>query len=121
MQSDDRPSIRDIRISLLSSLDFAEGFARDQPEHAVAVINFSQEIRRIKQELMSSFEVDSIRPSLHDIVTGLTGARAFASVMAERHPEKSGPLTEFVKGLGHAQEEFIQKVRPDMSQRGLSN
>ncbi len=31
--------------------------------------------------------------------------------MAERHPERSGPLTQFVEGLKHAQAEFIGKVR----------
>jgi molybdopterin-guanine dinucleotide biosynthesis protein A len=42
-----------------------------------------------------------------------------ASIMEERHPEQSGPLTGFVEGLKHAREEFIQKVRSDVgSQAG---
>jgi hypothetical protein len=35
-----------------------------------------------------------------------------ASIMAERHPEKSGHLTRFVEGLHHAQKELIGKVGP---------
>lgn len=114
MKSADELSIWDLRRRLLSSVDFAEDFAHNRPEYAAAVTNFSQEIRRIKKELMSSFEEGSPPSSLHDIVIGLTGARAMASIMAERHPEKSGPLTGFVEGLDHAQEEFIRRVRPDV-------
>jgi hypothetical protein len=114
MESDDRPSIWDVRTCLLSSLDFAEDFAHIRPEHAAAVTNFSQEIRKIKRELMSSFDEGSAPSSLHDIVNGLTGARAMVSIMAERHPEERGLLTRFLDGLRHAQEEFIQQVRPDV-------
>lgn len=101
----------DLRACLLSSVDFADDFAHNRPEYAADVTRFSQEIRRIKEEFMSSFEKDSAPSSLHDIVIGLTGARAMASIIAERHPEKSGPLTRFVEGLEHTQEEFIGKVR----------
>jgi hypothetical protein len=107
----DRPTLWDIRSCLLSSLDFAEGYAHHQPKHASDVACFSQELRRLKNELMSLFEKDSV-PAPHDIVVGLTGARAIAAIMAECHPEKSGPLTQFVEGLKHAQAEFIGKVRP---------
>jgi hypothetical protein len=110
----DRPTLWDIRSCLLSSLDFANEFAHDRPEYAAAVARFSQEIRRIKKELITSFKDDLVLSPLHDIVNGLTGARGMASVMAERHPEKSGPLTQFVEGLQHAQEEFIRKVRPEV-------
>jgi len=109
--ADDRPSLGDIRAGLLSSVDFADDFAYNRPEYAADVTRFSQEIRRIKKELMSSFEESSAPSSLPDILVGLSGARAMASIMAERHPEKSGPLTRFVEGLKHAQEEFIGKVR----------
>ena len=112
--ADDRPSLWDLRTELLSSIDFAEDFAHNRPEYAAAVTSFSQEIRRIKKELMSSFGKGSVPSSLHDIVNGLTKASAVASIMAERHPEKSGPLTDFVKDLGHAQGEFIRKVQPDV-------
>jgi len=107
----DRPTLWDIRSCLLSSLDFAEGYAHHQPKHASDVARFSQELRRLKSELMRSFEKDSL-PTPHDIVVGLTGARAMAGIMAERHPEKSGPLTQFVEGLKHAQAEFIGKAYP---------
>ena len=112
--ADDRPSLWDLRTELLSSIDFAEDFAHNRPEYAAAVTSFSQDIRRIKKELMSSFKEGSAPSSLHDIVNGLTIAGAMASIMAEHHPEKSGPLTRFVESLNHAQEEFIQKVRPDV-------
>jgi hypothetical protein len=113
MQSaDDRPSLRDIRACLLSSVDFADDFAHNRPEYAADVARFAQEIRRIKKELMSSIEEGSASSSLPDIVNGLTGARAMASIMAEHHPEKSGPLTRFVEELKHAQEELIGKVHP---------
>ena len=107
----DRPTLWDIRNGLLSSLDFAEGYAHHQPKHASDVACFSQELRRLKNELMSAFEKDSV-PTPHDILVGLIVARAGAIIMAERHPEKSGPLTQFVEGLKHAQAEFMGKVRP---------
>jgi len=110
----DSPSIWDIRACLLSSVDFAEEFAHNRPEYTDAVTRFSQEIRRIKKELMSAFDEDLVQAPLHDIVNGLVGARGIASIMAERHPEKSGPLAQFEDGLNHAQEEFIRKVRPDI-------
>jgi hypothetical protein len=109
--ADDRPSLWDLRACLLSSVDFADDFAHNRPEYAADVTRFSQEIRRIKKELMSSFEKGSAPSSLPDIVNGLTGARAMASIMAEHHPEKSGLLTRFVEDLKNAQEEFIGKVR----------
>ena len=110
----DRPSVWDLRTYLLSSLDFAEYFARNRPEHAGAVARFSNEVRRIKNEVMSSFDKTSAPSSLHDIVNGLTRAKAIASNMAERHPEKSGPLTKFEGDLKHAQQELIQSVRPEV-------
>jgi hypothetical protein len=108
----DSPSFWNIRAYLLSSLDFAEDFASNCPDHAADVARFSQELRRLKKDLMTSFEGDLVLAPLHNIVNGLTGARGMASIMAERHPEKSGPLTQFVEGLKHAQAEFIGKVRP---------
>jgi hypothetical protein len=112
---DDRPSLWDLRSCLLSSLDFAEDFARNRPEHAAAVASFSQDIRRIKSELMSSFEESSAESSLHDIVTGLSGARAMASIMAEHHPEKSQPLEGFARALAHTQKNFIRSVQPNLT------
>jgi len=108
---DDRPSLWDLRACLLSSVDFADDFAHNRPEYAADVTRFSQEIRRIKKELMRSFEEGSAPSSLPDIVNGLSGARAMASIMAEHHPEMSGPLARFVEGLKNAQEEFIGKLR----------
>src|SRR6476620_4727122 len=109
----DRPSIWDIRAQLLSAVDSAEDFAYNRPEFADAVTRFTQEVRRIKNELMTSFEKDVVQAPFHDIMNGLTGAKGMASIMAERHPEKSGSLTRFVEGLDDAQEQFIRKVRPD--------
>lgn len=63
---------------------------------------------------MSSFKPDLVPASLHDIICGLTAARAIAEIMRERDPEKSGSLTRFVEGLNHAQAEFIEKVRPQL-------
>src|SRR5262245_15846171 len=108
----EKPSFWDIRTYLLSSLDFAEGYVHHQPEHASDVARFSQELRRLKNQLMSSFEKDLVQAPLHDIVHGLTSARAMAEIMAERHPEKCGPLTQFVEGLKHAQAEFMGKILP---------
>ena len=45
--------------------------AHHQPEHASDVSSFSQELRRLKNELMSPFEKGSVRATLHDIVNGL--------------------------------------------------
>ncbi len=109
----DRPTVWDIRSYILSSLDFAERYAHHKPEHGSDVARFSHELRRLKEELMSSFEKDSAQAPLHDIVTGLTGARAMAEIMAERHPEKCGPLMQFVEGLKQTQAEFIGKVYPE--------
>jgi len=110
--ADDSPSFWNIRTCLLSSLDFAEDFASNCPDHAADVARFSQELRRLKKDLMTSFKDDIVLALLHDIVTRLMGAKGMASLMAERHPEKSGPLTQFVERLEHAQAEFIRKVRP---------
>jgi hypothetical protein len=110
--ADDSPSFWNIRTCLLSSLDFAEDFASNCPDHAADVARFSQELRRLKKSLMTSFEGDLVAAPLQDILTGLMGAKGMASIMAERHPEKSGPLTQFVGGLEDAQAEFIRKVRP---------
>lgn len=114
---DDSPSIWDIRRCLLSSLDFAEDFGLSHPQHADAVTHLSQEIRRIKEELISAFE-DSLNLSpIHDIVNGLVGARAMAVIMAERNPEKSEALGRFKDSLIRAQKEFIRKVRPQESRQ----
>ena len=114
MKSADELSVWDTRRRLLSSVDYLEGFTHHRPEHAADVTSFSQEIRRFQKELMSSFEKGYPPSSLHEVVHELTGARLMASIMAERHPDKSGPLTEFVEGLGHAQEEFVRRVWPDV-------
>lgn len=111
--ADDSPSIWNIHAYLLSILDFADDFASNHPDHAADVARFSLELRRLKKELMTSFESDFVQAPIHDILAGLMGARGLASFMAERHPEKSGPLTRFVEGLNHAQAEFIGKVRPE--------
>jgi len=63
---------------------------------------------------MSSFEEGSAPSTLYDMAHGLTGARAMASLMAERHPERSDLLNRFVEGLDDAQKEFIRKVRPEL-------
>jgi hypothetical protein len=51
---DDKASLGKLRALLLSSLDFSEAFG--QPKYGAAVFRFSQEIRSIKREFMSSFE-----------------------------------------------------------------
>ena len=84
--SEDDMSVYYIRRYLLSSLDFAEDFAHNQREHAASVTDFSQGIRRIKMELMSSFKQDLAPASLHDIICGLIAARVIAEIMLERDP-----------------------------------
>jgi|SRR5262245_7693291 len=107
-----RPTVWEVRRFLLSTLDLLEGYAHHRPEHASAVARFSQELRRLKDELMNSFEAGSAQTTLPDILNQLTAVRGTASLMAERHPEKSG-FPQFVEGLQHAEAEFfIGKVRP---------
>jgi hypothetical protein len=106
-----RPTVWEVRRFLLSTLDLLECYAHHRPEHASAVARFSQELRRLKDELMSSFEAGSTQTTLPDILNQLTAVRGTASLMAEHHPE-SGSLTRFVESLQHAQEDFIGKVRP---------
>ena len=106
----DRPTVWQVRSFLLSTLDLLEGYAHHRPEHASAVARFSQELRRLKDELMSSFEAGSARTTLPDIVKQLTAVSGLASAMAERHPEKRGSLTQFVEGLGRAHKEFFEIV-----------
>ena len=108
---DDKSPLWHLRAFLLSSVDFAEDFAFKHPEHADAVSHFLEELRRIKKELMTSFEETSRPASLHDIRLGLMGAKAMASVVAERHPERSGLLTRFQEDLTQAQWDFIRKVQ----------
>jgi hypothetical protein len=108
-----QPTIWDLRACLLSSLGFAEDFASNQPEHATAVAHFSDELRRIRRELMNLFQDPSTpSSSLHDIVNGLTGAKGIASIMAQRFPDKSPVLTKLEEDLARAGNELIQKVRP---------
>ena len=108
------PLLWELRSCILSSLDFARDFAHNRREYAAAVTCFSDEIRKINSELISSFkeDEDSAPSSLDDIVSQLEGARSAALVIAKRHPEKSGHLTRFVEGLHHAQKELIGKVGP---------
>jgi hypothetical protein len=114
MQStNDRPSVWDIRACLLSCVDWAQDFAEDHPEFADAIEHFSQEVWRIKKQLMASLRDDSIPASLHDIVNGVMGARAGALVMAERHPEKSGALNLFEEDLTQALKNLVRTIRPD--------
>jgi hypothetical protein len=103
----------DIRACLLSSVDWAQDFAEDHPEFANAVEHFSQEVRRIKKQLMASLRDDSIPASLHDIVNGVTGARGSALVMAERHPDKSGALNLFEEELTHTLKNLVRAIRPE--------
>ena len=113
--TEDNVSVEDIRRCLLYSLDWAEELSHNKREYAAAVTDFSQDIRRIKRELMSSFKPDSHPPyGLQDILCGLTAARTMAEVMRERDPEKGDCLTRFLEGLNHAQKEFLRRVRPDM-------
>ena len=115
MKSDvDSPSLWDIRRCLLSSVDFAEDYALSHPEHADAVTRFSQEIRKLKTELMSSFEGGSALSALDEIVNALSGARALVMILADRHPNKTRPLTRFEEGLINAQEKLIRNVRPEV-------
>jgi hypothetical protein len=112
MQPDiNRPTIWDLRACLLSSLGFAEDLARNQPEHATALALFSDELRRIRRELMNQ-DPSTPSSSLHDIVNGLTGARGIASIMAQRFPDKSPALTKLEEELARAGNELIQKVCP---------
>ena len=50
--ADDSPSFGNIRVYLLSSLDFAEDFASNCPDHATDVARFSQELRRLINRLI---------------------------------------------------------------------
>jgi hypothetical protein len=87
------------------------------PEHAAAARRFTQEVRSLKKELMISFEDTSAPSSLHDIVNGLTAAKAMASIIAERQRDKSSHLTRFVEGLQDAQKRLIQTVRPEVHRK----
>src|SRR5215472_17314289 len=71
--TDDSPSLWDIGRCLLSSVDFAEDFSLNHPEHTDAVTRFLQEIRRITKELTSS--CGGVRPH-HRCPTSWSGARA---------------------------------------------
>ena len=111
--ADDVPSVRDLRACLLSLVDVAEELAHNRPEYAAAVTSFSQEIRRIKKELVSSFELGSVRHEL-EILNELIPARVIVQLMEECHPEKRGLLTKLQEDLGHAWEEINRRTRPDV-------
>src|SRR5262249_46325999 len=69
----DRPSVWDLSACLLSSVDSAEDFAHPLPESAASVTRFTQEIRRIIKELMSSFYERLAPPSPYaNIMNGLS-------------------------------------------------
>jgi len=107
------PSVRDLHESLLFLLDVAEELAHNRPEYAAAVTSFSHEIRRIKKELMSSFELGSVRHE-NAILNELIRAKVIASLLEEHHPEKRDILTKFQVDLGHAWDELTRKVWPDV-------
>jgi len=111
-RGDDRPSIWDIRACLLSSVHSAEDFAHDSPESAASVTRFTQEIRRIIKELMSSFYGRLAPPSpFQHFMDGLSSARTMASIMAQRDFENREALTRLMEGLIYAQEEFRRSFR----------
>lgn len=107
------PSVRDLHGSLLFSLDVAEELAHNRPEYAAAVTSFTRIIRRIKKELMSSFELGSIE-RIEPILGELSTAKVIALLLEEGHPEKRDFLTKFQVDLGHAWDELTRKVGPDV-------
>ena len=114
--ADHVPSVQNLRACLLSLVDVAEELALNRPGYAAAATSFSQEIRRIKKELVSSFEMDSVRHELA-ILNELTRAQVMAQLMEESHPEKRGFLTKLQEDLGHAWGELNRRIRPDVEPR----
>lgn len=52
--------------------------------------------------------------TLHDIVNGLTSARAQAQIMADRYPAYQDALLRFNKEVQRVQKELILKIRPEL-------
>lgn len=99
-----------IRIALLSSLDFAAGFARQHPEHAAAVAWYSHAIRTALQQVMEDFERGA-PPTWHDVMLGSIAARGMAELLAERVPEKQEVLSRFEHAVLEAQNTFTRDVK----------
>ena len=108
------PLVGNLLTSLLSLLDVAEELAHNRPEYAAAVTSFSQEIRKIKKELlMSAFEIGSVKGT-QPIVAELIHAVMIVLLMKESYPEKRDFLTKLDADLDHAWGELIRRVRPDV-------
>src|SRR5215475_1312669 len=78
--------LSNIRGCLLASIDVAKDFGHGHPEYAAAVTRFSEEIGRIKEELLSSFQKGSVSSSVDDIVEQLRIAKWAVPLIAEHRP-----------------------------------
>lgn len=104
------PDVWKLRAALLSSIDFAEGLARHEPEHAAAVARYSHAIRTDMQQVMNAFETGG-PPTWHDVMVGPLAALAMASNLAERIPEKNDALSQFGQEVKEAQDAFTCEVK----------
>ena len=59
---------------------------------------------------------DHIRPTLHDIVNGLTVAHAFAEVYGEHYPEHVNTVQKFIKQIGRAKRELVVAIHPGVKE-----
>lgn len=55
-----------------------------------------------------------MRPSLHDIVNGLTAAHGFAEVYGEDRPEHAKAIQKFQKQIARAYRELVVAIHPEM-------
>jgi hypothetical protein len=110
--ADGGPSVQTLRAALLCVVDVAEELAQNRPEYAAAATSFSQEVRKIRKELVSSFELGSVQRELA-ILNELTYTKTIVSIMEERYPEKRGFFTKLNEDLGHAWGELIRSIVRD--------
>jgi hypothetical protein len=116
------PQLSDIFYALMATKEYAQVVSQSHPEHAQAVVKFSEEIDRIGLELNYDVGAESASPRLperptiqaatFDLVNFLTVARAYAQLISQRNPECMVPLKRFQEETWPIQNELIRTIRP---------
>jgi hypothetical protein len=115
-----KPSIVMIFTALERTKECAHTWAQSQPEHGEALGKFIKDLDQIALELKNSVSVkarfrsarqgSTVEGNLHEIVTCLIPAIAFAVIISERQPEYTIPLKRFQEEVRRVKSELINKV-----------
>ena len=117
-------SIVEIFTALERTKRCAQDWAHSQPEHDEALGKFIKDLDQIALELKNSVSVkarsrrarhgSTVEGNLHEIVTCLIPAIAFAVIISEGQPEYTVPLKRFQEEVQRVRRELIKKVSPGL-------